>query len=70
MRAGQALKLRRDLLTELVMDRPLFAAALCRATKDHGLRGLGIAGELDLDTLTDGAPAVRIGEFRGEPLQL
>src|SRR5215471_18854817 len=52
------------------MDRPLFAAPLCRATEDHGLRSLGMTGELDLDALTDSAPAIPIGEFRTEPFQL
>src|SRR6201982_4134175 len=59
-----------DPSAELVVHRLLFAAPIGRATQDHGLLGLGVARELDLDAFVDRAPAVRASEFRGELLQL
>ena len=52
------------------MHGPFFAAPIGRAAQDHGLAGLGVARELDLDAFVDRAPTVRGGERRGELLQL
>ena len=56
---GQAFERRFDPPAELVVHGLLFAAPIGRAAQDHGLVGLGMARELDLDALVDRAPAVR-----------
>jgi hypothetical protein len=54
---------------ELVVHGALFAAPIGRAAQDHGLPGLGVARQLDLDAFVDHAPAIRASEFKGELLQ-
>jgi hypothetical protein len=58
-----------DALAELVVHRLLFAAPIGRANEDHGLVGFAVAGELDLDAVMDGAPAVCTSKFGCELLQ-
>ena len=70
MRAASRSQRRFDPPAELVVHRPFFAAPIVRTTQDHGLFGLGVAGELDLDAFVDRAPAVRSGERGAELLQL
>ena len=67
---SQTFECRLDPLTEPVMDCPLFAAPIRRPTEDHGLRSPRMVGELDLDALMHGAPAIGISEFRAKLLQL
>ena len=49
---------------ELVVHRLLFAAPVGGAAQDHGLVGLGMAGELDLDAFAHRAPAIRDEQAR------
>src|SRR5258705_8375271 len=65
---GQAFERRFDPPAELVVHGLLFAAPIGRAAQDHGLRGLGMTRELDLDALVHRAPAARGGEFIGAPM--
>jgi hypothetical protein len=67
---GQAFERRFDPPAELVVHGLLFAAPIGRAAQDHGLRGLGMTRELDLDALVHRAPAARGGEFSRKLLQL
>ena len=67
---GQAFERRFDPPAKLVVHGLLFAAPIGRAAQDHGLRGLGMTRELDLDALVHRAPAARGGEFSLELLQL
>src|SRR6202048_3183570 len=66
---SQALERFFDPLTELVVHGPLLAAPIGGTAQDHGLLGLGVAREFDLDAFVDRAPSVRAGEFKGELLQ-
>jgi hypothetical protein len=66
----QAFERRVDPTAELVVHGLLFAAPVGRAAQDHGLAGLGVARELDLDPLMDHAPAVGAGKLGAELLQL
>ena len=59
MRAAKAFERLLDPPAELVVHRLLFAAPIGGAAQDHGLAGLGMARELDLDAFVDRAPAVR-----------
>ena len=70
MRAAKPFEGRFDPPAELVVHRLFFAAPIGRAAQDHGLLGLGVARELDLDAFVDRAPAVRGGERGAELLQL
>ncbi len=59
-----------DPSTEPVVHRLLFAAPVGGAAQDHGLVGLGMARELDLDAFAHRPPAVATGKFGAELLQL
>ena len=59
-----------DPSAELIVHRPLFVTPVGRTAQDHGLAGLGAAGELDLDALAHLAPAGRAGERISKSLQL
>jgi hypothetical protein len=52
------------------MHGPLFAASIGGTAEDHGLAGLRVQRELDLDAFLDDAPAARTSKLRGELLQL
>src|SRR5712691_6789886 len=67
---SQALERFFDPLAELVMHGPLLAAPIGGTAQDHGLLGLGVARELDLDAFMDRAPSVRGGERGAVLLQL
>jgi hypothetical protein len=56
---SQALERFFDPLAELVVHGPLFAAPIGGTAQDHGLLGLGVAREFDLDAFMDRAPSVR-----------
>jgi hypothetical protein len=67
---SQALERFFDPLAELVVHGPLFAAPIGGTAQDHGLLGLGVAREFDLDAFMDRAPSVRGSERGAELLQL
>jgi len=67
---GQTVERHFDPLAELVVHGPLLTAPIGGAAQDHGLAGLRVGCELDLDAFVDRAPAIRASEFRGELLQL
>ena len=55
---SQALERFFDLLAELVVHGPLFAAPIGGTAQDYGLLGLEVAREFDFDAFIDRAPSV------------